>query len=177
MEIAALLTETFDRIAELVPTTVDGLSDDQLAVRPEGTAGSKGNSIAWLIWHLSRVQDNHLADVAGTEQVWAQGWRERFALPLSDADSIGFGHTSAQVDQVRASAELLAGYHEAVAAATTEFVSELGATDLDRIVDRRFDPPVTLGARLTSVVSDCLQHLGQAAYVRGLLDRATGGGA
>lgn len=167
MDIAALLTETFDHIAQLVPSTVDGLSDDELAYRPDETA----NSIGWLIWHLSRVQDDHLAEVADTQQVWAQGWRERFALDLPDADGVGYGHTSAEVAQVRASAELLAGYHAAVAAATTDYVSELGATDLDRIVDRRFDPPVTLGIRLVSVVSDCLQHLGQAAYVRGLLGR------
>ncbi len=167
MDIAALLTETFDRIAALVPSAVEGLSDDQLAYRPDGTA----NSIAWLIWHLSRVQDDHLADVAGTEQVWAQGWRERFAFALSDADGVGYGHSSAEVAQVKASAELLAGYHAAVAAASADYLGELGATDLDRIVDRRFDPPVTLGARLVSVVSDCLQHVGQAAYVRGLVQR------
>lgn len=167
MDIAALLTETFDRIAALVASAVKGLSDDQLAYRPDGTA----NSIAWLIWHLSRVQDDHLAEVAGAEQVWAQGWRERFALDLSDADGVGYGHRPADVAQVQASAELLSGYHAAVAAASADYLGELGATDLDRIVDRRLDPPVTLGARLISVVSDCLEHIGQAAYVRGLVER------
>jgi len=42
-------------------------------------------------------------------------------------------------------------------------------TELDRIVDRRWDPPVTVGVRLVSVADDCLQHAGQAAYARGLL--------
>lgn len=167
MDIAAVLTETFDRIAQLVQSTVEGLSDDELDYRPNGTA----NSIAWLIWHLSRVQDDHIGDVAGTEQVWAQGWRERFALDLPDADGVGYGHNSAEVTEVRASAELLAGYHAAVAAASSDYLGELGGTDLDRVVDRRFDPPVTLGARLVSVVSDCLQHVGQAAYVRGVVKR------
>ena len=48
-------------------------------------------------------------------------------------------------------------------------LTSLSADDLDRVVDRRWDPPVTLGVRLVSVADDGLQHAGQAAYVRGLL--------
>ena len=46
--------------------------------------------------------------------------------------------------------------------------------DLDRIVDTSWDPPVTLGVRLISVLSDDLQHAGQAAFVRGVLERRRG---
>lgn len=168
MEIDELLTELFTRIHELVPATVEGLSPDELSSRPDG----HGNSIAWLVWHLSRVQDDHIADAAGTRQVWDGGWRERFDLDLPDDDGIGYGHTGAEVAKVQASVELLIAYHEAVAAATQAFIGGLGATDLDRIVDKNFDPPVTLGVRLTSILGDCLQHAGQAAYVRGLITGA-----
>ncbi len=54
-------------------------------------------------------------------------------------------------------------------ARTAEFVAGLSAADLDRVVDESWDPPVTLGVRLVSVVDDDAQHAGQAAYVRGLL--------
>jgi hypothetical protein len=165
MKVDALLIETFDRVQHLVPSVVDGLTDAQLASRPGGTA----NSIAWLVWHLSRAQDHHVADAAGTNQAWfADGWHSRFALDL-DALDTGYGHDDASVAQVRATADLLIGYHAAVAKATTAFVKGLTPEDLDRVVDANWSPPVTLGVRLVSVASDVLQHAGQAAYARGLL--------
>lgn len=145
---------------------IDGLSPDQLTYRPDG----EGNSIGWLIWHLSRVQDDHLAEVAGIAQAWtAKGFAQRFALPFDDAET-GYGHAADQVAQVRPeSADLLLGYHDAVFQQTLDYVKTLQDADLDRVVDTRWDPPVTLGARLISVISDDLQHAGQAAYVAGLL--------
>ncbi|MBO1330609.1 DinB family protein [Streptomyces sp. VRA16 Mangrove soil] len=161
-----VLIDGYNRIKEEVHAVLDGLSVDALHARPGGEA----NSIAWLIWHLTRVQDDHLADVAGIEQVWlAQGWAERFDLPLAETDT-GYGHTSKQVGQVRvASGELLADYYDAVHEQTLGHLAGLKAADLDRIVDERWDPPVTLGVRLVSVLSDDLQHVGQAAYARGLI--------
>jgi uncharacterized damage-inducible protein DinB len=162
---AELLTDAFQRIAEGGRDVVDGLDDDQLTWRP----GPDANHIAWLVWHLTRIQDDHVADVAGLEQVWtAQGFHDRFGLPFEPGDT-GYGHTSEQVAQVRAPAGLLAAYLAAVHEQTTAYLAGVSADDLDRVVDTRWDPPVTLGVRLVSVVNDDTQHLGQAAYVRGLL--------
>lgn len=168
MDVAALLTDAFSRIEEEVHGAVGGLSEEQLAHRVDADA----NSIGWLVWHLSRVQDDHVAGVAGTEQVWtAQGWAERFDLPFPTG-SIGYGHTSADVARVRvASPDLLTGYYDAVAARTTEYVAGLTDDDLDRVVDEAWDPPVTLGVRLVSVIDDCAQHAGQAGFVRGIVLR------
>ena len=47
--------------------------------------------------------------------------------------------------------------------------------DLDRVVDERWDPPVTLAVRLVSVLADGLEHAGQAAYIRGVAERQTRG--
>jgi uncharacterized damage-inducible protein DinB len=162
---AELLTDAFGRISEGVPAVVDGLSEAQLALRLNGD----GNSIAWLVWHLTRVQDDHLADAFGTEQVWlADGWEQRFGLGLDPADT-GYGHGPDQVAGLRASAHLLAGYHAAVAQRTAELLAKLTPEQLDEVVDDRWDPPVTRGVRLVSVVDDDARHLGQAEYVRGLL--------
>jgi hypothetical protein len=167
---AELLADGFGRIVEGGRDVVDGLGEDQLTWRP----GPDANPIAWLVWHLTRVQDDHVAEVAGLEQVWtAQGFHDRFALPLEPGDT-GFGHTSEQVARVRAPAELLAAYLSAVHEQTTSYLAAVTPDDLDRVVDRRWDPPVTLGVRLVSVVNDGDQHLGQAAYVRGLLHRGPG---
>ena len=165
MDPAALLTDGFGRISQVVHRSVAGLSADQLATRPADDA----NSIAWLIWHLTRIQDDHVADVARTEQVWTEaGWAERFGLPF-EAAATGYGQRPEQVAAVRVTSDLLAGYYDAVHERTIGYISALGGTDLDRIVDTAWDPPVSLGVRLISVLSDDLQHAGQAAYLRGLL--------
>ncbi|TDC56056.1 DUF664 domain-containing protein [Actinomadura sp. KC345] len=168
MTSAQLLTDAFGRIREEVHGAAGGLAPRQLAYRPGGEA----NSIGWLVWHLTRVQDDHIAGAAGTSQVWTdEGWAERFGLPLDPSDT-GYGHTGDEVAAVRVeSAELLTGYHDAVHDRTVEYVASLTDGDLDRVVDRAWDPPVTLAVRLISVVSDDLQHAGQAAFVRGLLPR------
>ncbi len=164
---ADVLTDAFERIKEVVHEAVDGSADDDLVYRADPGA----NSIAWLIWHLTRVQDDHLADVAGTEQVWtAQGWYDRFGLPI-DKSATGYGDGAADVAVIRAPAELLTGYFDAVHEQTLRFVRTLGDGDLDRVVDPRWDPPVTLGVRLVSVISDDLQHAGQAAFMRGVVER------
>jgi uncharacterized damage-inducible protein DinB len=165
MTSAELLADAYDRIRQVVSRALAGLTDEQLATR----VGPQANSIGWLVWHLTRIQDDHVAHVAGTEQAWtAEGWYDRFGLPFDPADH-GYGHTSEQVAEVRVSGELLAGYHAAVHARTDAYVRTLVDADLDRVVDTNWDPPVTLGVRLVSVISDDLQHAGQAAYLKGLL--------
>ena len=166
MNSAEVLTDAFTRIRDIVARSVDGLSPEQLTTRPNGDA----NSIAWLVWHLTRIQDDHVAEVAGKKQIWLKdGWYERFALPLDPADH-GYGHTSEQVAAVRPeSGDLLIGYHDAVYQQTVRYLQNLLDADLDRVVDTSWNPPVTLGVRLVSVISDDLQHAGQAAYAAGLL--------
>lgn len=167
MTSADVLIDGFDRVRETVHEAVDGLKPDDLAFRLDEEA----NSIAWLIWHLTRIQDDHIADVAGLEQVWtAKDWVGRFGLPLDRMDH-GYGHDSSEVAVVRVSGELLTGYHDEVYQQTVDYVRGLTDADLPRIVDTRWDPPVTLGVRLVSVISDDLQHAGQAAFVRGILLR------
>jgi Protein of unknown function (DUF664) len=164
MKSNGVLLDAFGRIRETVEATLEGLDDGSLARRPAGT----GNSIAWLIWHLGRVEDAQVASAAGLDQVWtSQDFAGRFGLPLTERDT-GYGHSSHQVDAVQAAPELLLEYYNAVHRQTVGFVNTLTDQDLDRVVDQRWDPPVTLGVRLVSTIADCLQHVGQAAYAKGL---------
>ncbi|MFD5450314.1 mycothiol transferase [Streptomyces sp. NPDC003470] len=164
-----ILIEGYGRIQEEVHAAVEGLDPDGLNARPAPDA----NSVAWLVWHLTRVQDDHIADAFGLDQVWlTQDWEKRFGLNLPRHDT-GYGHSSAQVAEVRVdSASLLTGYHDAVHEQTLGALRSLSAKDLERVVDDNWDPPVTLGVRLVSVLSDDLQHVGQAAYARGLVRSA-----
>jgi Protein of unknown function (DUF664) len=162
---ADLLTDTLDRVREAGHGVVGELTEEQLAYRVEGRA----NPIGWLVWHLARVVDDHVADAAGGKQVWtADGWAERFALPLDPGD-IGFGHSDEQVASVRVGAAELHGYLDAVLDRADGYLRGLSDADLDRIVDERWDPPVTLAVRLVSVIDDAIQHIGQAGLVHGLL--------
>jgi uncharacterized damage-inducible protein DinB len=168
MNVADLLVDGFGRVRENVHAAVEGLTAEQLRTRLD----DGGNSIAWLVWHLTRVQDDHVADVAGTEQVWTgQDWLSRFGLPFPAGDT-GFGHRPADVEAVRVDKpDLLTGYYDAVHEQTVRFVESLDGQALDRIVDEAWDPPVTLGVRLVSVLDDDIQHAGQAMFVRGVLER------
>ena len=167
MRVADLVIDGFDRVQQTVHGAVRGLTEDRLGYRVDPAA----NSIVWLVWHLTRVQDDHLADLEDVPQVWTeQGWHERFGLPLDPSDT-GYGHSSDAVASVRASADLLTGYHDAVHDQTVTWLAGLRESQLDRVVDEAWDPPVTLGVRLVSVLSDSLQHAGQAAYVRGVVTR------
>ena len=163
---AELLADAFGRIREDVTSAVDGLDEQTLARRPDGDDGP-GNSIAWTVWHLTRVQDDHLAEAFGTDQVWPQGWSARFGLPFTD-DATGYAHSSTEVDAVRAEAVLLIQYHDAVTEQTLRLLDGVTDSELERILPATWGEGVSLGARLVSVVGDDMQHIGQAAYLRGL---------
>jgi uncharacterized damage-inducible protein DinB len=164
MHSGELLLYAYGQIQQTLRRAVEGLTPDELTRR----AGPEANTIAWLAWHLVRVQDDHIADVAGHEQIWtADDWVGRFGLPFP-AEATGYGFSSEQVAKVRLPAELLLDYADAVHDRTEQFLRGLSDDDLDAVVDQRWDPPVTLGVRLVSVLSDDLQHVGQAAFLRGL---------
>jgi hypothetical protein len=166
VDVSSLLVEIYDRIPPVAHAAVSGVDPATLTEVPApGT-----NSIAWLVWHLARVEDHHVAELLDDDQLWVTGdWAPRFGLG-PDPDNTGYGHRPPDVASVRPdSADALVGYLDAVHARTLAMLDGLGPGDLDRVVDHRWDPPVTLGVRLVSVADDALQHAGQAAYVRGLL--------
>jgi Protein of unknown function (DUF664) len=169
---ADLLIDAFGRIKEEVHSVAEGLTVEQSVHRVDPDA----NSIAWLLWHLARVQDDHIAAAAGIEQVWtAQGWADRFGLPF-EPKALGYGQSPEEVGAVRVeSIDLFTGYQDAVHEQTVAYIAGLAGADFARVVDERWDPPVTLGVRIVSVLSDGLQHVGQAAIIRGIVERTAGG--
>ncbi|AZZ55855.1 mycothiol transferase [Rathayibacter iranicus] len=164
-----LLRDAFGRVHENVHAVLDDSSPGQLAFR----ADARSNSPAWLIWHLTRVQDDHLAPLAGHEQVWTtDGFHERSGVPFGPGVT-GYGQEPAEVAALAAvPAELLAAYIDAVHEQTLAFLATLADDDLTRVVDEQWDPPVTLAVRLMSVIDDDTQHVGQAAFAKGLAKRS-----
>jgi uncharacterized damage-inducible protein DinB len=168
METRDVLLDAFGRIREETVSAASDLSGEALTYRPDPDA----NSIGWLVWHLARVQDDHVSALARRGQAYVEdGWADRLGL-TADATDLGYGHSSEQVAAVRfGSPDDLLAYHDAVTTYTQQYLTTVDAEELDRIVDERWNPPVSAGVRLVSVVSDCLQHAGQANYLRGLWER------
>lgn len=168
METSDILIEAFGRIRGAVHRAAAGLDSAGLAYRPDASA----NSIAWLVWHLTRIEDDHVAEIAERVQVWHDGpWAEQIGF-AGDLNDTGYAHSSEQVAALRPeSPDPLLAYHDAVADRFIEYAATITPDELDRIIDRSYDPPVTVGVRLVSVINDCLQHAGQAGYVRGMYER------
>src|SRR5438874_2417663 len=168
MDCRDLIVDVLSRVDEELRRTLDALSAEQLAFRPHEAS----NSIGWLAWHLTRVMDDHVSELAGVPQAWIeQRWHERFGKP-ADASDTGFGYGPAEVAALRVDGpEVLIEYFAAVYERSIAYIKTVECSDLDRVIDRSWDPPVTAGVRLNSVVNDCTQHVGQMAYLRGLVER------
>ncbi|MDI6101286.1 DinB family protein [Actinoplanes sp. NEAU-A12] len=166
MDVTGVLADGFGRLPGSIEAAVRDLTPSRLGWAPKPGA----NPIGWLVWHLTRVQDSHVTEITGGEQIYVTGdWAARFGLKADPSDT-GYGHTAEQVAGVRPESwQTLVEYYGAVHDRTTRLLESLTPADLDRIVDPAWDPPVTLGVRLVSVLDDDVRHAGQAAYVRGLL--------
>lgn len=169
MNVNEVLIDGYSRISQILNRTLPGLTPEQLVFRP----AEEANSIAWLAWHLTRVQDHHLSDLAGRPQLWvSDGWHERFGKPADPADT-GQRYTAEQVAAIRPSeAQLLLDYHDAVFQRSVEYINTLSESDLDRELNEpQWSPLPTVGVRLISVIADNIQHAGQAAYVKGIIEQ------
>ena len=146
----------------LINRATSGLSGEQLLHLPT----QESNSIAWLVWHLSRWKDRYAALLTGLELVWtAQGWAQRFGM---DATADGFGDTPEHVAAFRPARDLLFGYAEAAHNATVERIASLTPDVLDREFETAVGPRP--GRRvLVMMLMDFTQHNGQVAYIRGML--------
>ena len=164
--------DAIDLLRDLAPRPRDAARALAADLTPEILAAHPGghpNSVAWLLWHTAREMDAQLAALRGVEQVWtAQGFDARFGLG-EVGDQVGYGHTADQARSITVDdPELLIEHLEAVTDALTAYLETLADDDLDDVIDEQWDPPVTRGVRLISLIDDAAQHVGQAAYVVGM---------
>ena len=167
MDCKDLVIDGLGRVEESMGQVLEGLVAEQLAFRPAEHA----NSIGWLAWHLTRVEDDHVSELAGRPQAWLdERWHERFGR-AADKDDTGFGHGPEEVASIQPDGpQLLLDYYAAVHQRSLQYLDQVSCDDMDRVIDTHWDPPVTVGVRLTSVVNDTTQHVGQMAYIRGLVE-------
>ncbi|MFC2045637.1 DinB family protein [Chloroflexota bacterium] len=166
MECYELLTDGYGRILTALENAVKGLTQDDL----NWQSGKDCNSIGWLAWHLTRVQDTSIANMMGDEQLWIKdGWHAKFNRPANTNDT-GFGNTPEDVAAFKSpEAQVFIDYNKAVLERTKRYFLTLSTADLDRELNEpQFQPLPTVGVRLISVLADSLQHIGQMGYIRGL---------
>jgi uncharacterized damage-inducible protein DinB len=166
VEIKDFITNLLGGLPRTLHIALDGITAEQLTYRP----GEQSNTIAWLVWHLSRTQDRIVSDLAGREQAWvADGWHGKFGRPANPMDT-GMGCAPDEVLSVRPeSPRLLLDYYDAVFKRSAQYLQTVTAADLDRLLDPD-NPEMTVGNRLRICILDNTQHAGQAAYLRGLVE-------
>jgi hypothetical protein len=159
-----ILIDSAGRPAQEARAALSDIGPQMLNAHP----GGHPNSIAWLLWHSGRETDAQLADLSGSQQVWH---RDDVATRTGLADlgeAAGYGFTAEQARAVTArDVGVLLEYLDAVTEALIAYLRTLTEADLDQVIDENWDPPVTRGVRLVSIIDDAAQHVGQAAYVAG----------
>lgn len=165
MNTSELLADAARRPLDAATAVLNGIDDATLHAMP----GGQGNSIAWLIWHAARQMDYQLSELTGRAQVWGDDWAEKTGISR-EATEFGFGDTHDDVAALRtSSAAELFNYFSSVVESLISYTDGLSEPELDEIIDTRWDPPVSRGVRLVSIIDDAAVHLGQAAYARGLI--------
>ena len=157
--IIALLEAAYRSIKQ----ATDDLTDEQLYYQPT----AETNSIAWLVWHLSRWRDAVSATISGEAQIWVSaGWAQRCGIP---DERTGLGDTPAQVTAFRVERAVLFGYVEAAHQCTVGRVAALTPTQLEQSITSYTGEKRPAWRALAGVCGDSAQHTGQIAYLRGLM--------
>ena len=164
MEWQQVLIDSFEGVSRGLEKALDGLSQADLNEQPRHDC----NSMAWLAWHLTRTQDRAIAGLIDNKQVWLKDeWYKRFNR-ASDPQDTGFGHKPEDVAAFKSpDVDTLLGYHKAVLERSKRYLTSLSTEELGRKIQHPVFP--TVEATLVAVLSDMLQHLGQIAYIHGLL--------
>ena len=167
MEWKDLIIQNFDISLDRLVSYLDGLTQEDLNWQPKPDC----NSIGWITWHLIRVIDKGISISANEEQLWIKaGWSSKFDRP-ADPDDTGNRQTPEQAAAFKSpDKDTLIGYCRAAADNLRNWLNKLDSTDLDREFDDEYSQMLpTVGSRVNVIVRDTQQHLGQIAYIRGLL--------
>jgi hypothetical protein len=166
MESAGLVLDALGRVRQMVRDAINDLSAEEMLAPPKP-------HIAWLTWHIARVQDANFSGLLGRPQLWiSDRWHERFNM-APDPRDYGSGHrqTREQVDSFNVTDKpLLMAYHDAVFEQTKGYLASVKNEDLNRVLNEpQYSPLPTLSVRLTSVINCNTRHAGQIEYLRGLV--------
>ena len=145
--------------------SLEDLSTEELRHQP---AGAGSNPIGWLVWHLTRTRDNIVSSIAGEKSIWErEGWGARFSM---EGELPRFTPEDVNTFDPKDFATLV-GYFDSVAEQTAKVIGGLTDADMTREVASTVPgrPPQPVLGRLAVILNDNVQHIGQVAYLRGLI--------
>ena len=161
---AEFYLETVGRADVTLKRAMEGLTDAELR---QQVAGPQSNPIGWLVWHLTRTRDSIVANFSGTKTLWETEWAAKLGM---DANPPQYKPEDVHTFDPK-SVDLLMGFFGAVEKHTADIVGKLNDADLERMVQPMVQgrPPASVAARLGVILNDNIQHIGQVAYLRGML--------
>jgi uncharacterized damage-inducible protein DinB len=144
--------------------TIEGLTPDEMRWQPTPHT----NHIAWLVWHLARVEDRWVSRLRQAPEVWNdEGWANRFRM---DPESNGFGQT---MEEVRAMPEIalqdLMAYFDAVRVVTRHYLEQATDADLAQTYPHPRFGECTGAWIVGHILVEESQHVGQVALIRGMV--------
>ena len=166
MDFRDLVRSGLDEYLEGLEQALDGLTPVELAWQPAPSS----NNITWQVWHMARVEDRWVNSYLrqGTEVWIADKWYSKFGLQPEDHGARQSAEDSAAMPDLPLAG--LMDYYRVVRDSTNSYVDNLTADDLGKSYSHpRTNPGPTVNWVLAHLLVEEAQHLGQVAYVRGIL--------
>jgi hypothetical protein len=163
MQLAEAMVKSLEQSQGYLTKALDGLTQEEAAWSP----AAESNSIAFILWHVTRVEDFFVIRVIqrGVELYEAEGWREKLGTPAKDT---GFDYT---LEQLRAwpvpKLEIIRGYSESVRKKTLALLNSISPERLSELA-RPDRSPDSVGDILCRITTEIALHVGQIAYIRGI---------
>ena len=166
MKGAKILSDMLEMSDSLVRRALEGLTDADLIKRPS----DQDNTIGWLMWHKTRVEDIAFADASGEEQFWiSDKWHEKFGMEPNPGQ-MGFRGFARTSDEPRVQER------KTFSATPTPFGRarlRCWRASRPRTSTRKSPPrwarPSKSGTTSGRVAADNIQHGGQICYLRGFI--------
>ncbi|MFC1994682.1 DinB family protein [Chloroflexota bacterium] len=164
MDTKELILASLEQSKGYLSKALDGLTQEEAAWSPRAEC----NSIAFISWHIARVEDFFVnrALQRKDELYESEGWQEKLGTPPKE---VGYQYTVGQlcawpVPQL----EVLRAYADSVREKTLAFLKHLAPARLSE-VPRPDRSPDSIGVTLGRISTEIALHVGQIAYLRGML--------
>ena len=167
MTLVEFIKRSLEQHYDSMARAVEGLTQSEVSWAPN----PQSMSIGFLVWHYGRTLDRWIhMRVLETNQVWVQGWADRFNRLPPDPNDTGYGFTGRQVQEFQSPpASVLLEYALAAKNKTIEFLDTLDDDALERVtIANPRGGQINLATMFQQLIWESNQHGGQIAYLRGL---------
>lgn len=161
MDAKELLLRSLEESHGYLTKALNGLTQEEATWSPSPEC----NSIAFILWHMIRVEDFFVNRVIQHEKELyeTKKWQEKLGTPAK-----AYGYT---VEELKAwpapKLEILREYANSVQENTLAFLNSIPNERLSE-VPRPDRSPDSIGVMLEHLITEIALHVGQIAYLRGV---------